>query len=167
MTRIDSMIIRSALAAALLVGGANLASAASTSGASNGTGSSQGSRGEPSGRSGEGLDRLAYVNRNTVDYCRQRGGRDGCAKRDSDAKAMVCYYTQPNFKGSHSCVKPGISSTKLIGRWNDNISSIRVVGNASTKLCTDRVFGGYCVTISSSRTNLDILDDEISSFRVN
>lgn len=80
--------------------------------------------------------------------------------------AQVCFYEHVNFRGRSVCAKPGESARRLRG-FNDQISSIRIRGNASAYVCEDNNFRGRCATIDNSRRNLGRRNNDIiSSFRV-
>jgi hypothetical protein len=80
----------------------------------------------------------------------------------------VCFYKGINYTGSSFCVEPGESDDSLSGSWDDNISSIKVYGEAEVTVCSDEDLEGICANISSSKKSLPgALDDEISSFEVN
>ncbi len=99
------------------------------------------------------------------DPCHQANGRRTCGIKPQQT-AEVCYYTKSHFRGAHFCSKPGENVNRLPARWNDKISSIRVIGRASTKVCADKSLGGKCILIMSNRTRLNGLDDAISSYRI-
>jgi len=89
-----------------------------------------------------------------------RPGRPGRPGRDE-----VCFYERANFRGDSFCARPGEDIARL-GRWNDQISSIRVRGDARALVCQHVNFGGRCVVISRDAANLGGADNEISSIRV-
>ncbi len=89
-----------------------------------------------------------------------RPGRPGRPGRDE-----VCFYERPNFRGDSFCVRAGDDRARL-GRWNDEISSIRVRGDARALVCERTNFNGRCIVISRNASNLGRADDEISSIRV-
>ena len=78
--------------------------------------------------------------------------------------AKVCYYTQPYFRGASFCSKPGTGFKQLGRRWNDRISSIRIIGHARTKVCTDAGMTGKCILLNGgARSQLLSMDNAISS----
>ncbi len=89
-----------------------------------------------------------------------RPGRPGRPGRDE-----VCFYSRANFGGDSFCAKPGDDIARL-GRWDDEISSIRVRGDARALVCERTNFNGRCVVISRDARTLGAADDEISSIRV-
>ena len=89
-----------------------------------------------------------------------RPGRPGRPGRDE-----VCFYERSNFRGDRFCAQPGDDIARL-GRWNDEISSIRIRGDARALVCERDNFRGRCVVISRDAANLGAANDEISSIRV-
>lgn len=89
-----------------------------------------------------------------------RPGRPGSPGRD-----QVCFYERSNFRGDSFCARPGDDIARL-GSWNDEISSIRIRGDARALVCERDNFRGRCVVISRDAANLGPADDEISSIRV-
>jgi uncharacterized protein YraI len=89
-----------------------------------------------------------------------RPGRPGRPGRDE-----VCFYERSNFRGDRFCAQPGDDIARL-GRWNDEISSIRIRGDARALVCENVNFRGRCVVISRNAANLGPANDEISSIRV-
>lgn len=89
-----------------------------------------------------------------------RPSRPGRPGRD-----QVCFYERPNFRGDSFCARPGDDIARL-GRWDDEISSIRVRGDARALVCERTSFNGRCIVISRDAANLGRADDEISSVRV-
>jgi hypothetical protein len=85
-----------------------------------------------------------------------------------DEDPQVCFYKLKNFKGSSLCVEPGDSDDSLSGSWDDNISSIEVMGGAEVLVCRDEDLEGACANITSSKKSLPAsLDNRISSYEVN
>lgn len=89
-----------------------------------------------------------------------RPGRPGRPGRDD-----VCFYERANFRGDSFCARPGEDIARL-GRWNGEISSIRVRGDARALVCERPNFNGNCVVISRDAPRLGRADDRISSIRV-
>lgn len=89
-----------------------------------------------------------------------RPGRPGRPGRDE-----VCFYQRSNFRGDSFCAKPGDDIARL-GRWDDEISSIRIRGDARALVCERTSFNGRCIVISRDAANLGPANDEISSIRV-
>ncbi len=94
------------------------------------------------------------------------GGFDVRPGRPNNRNDQVCFYERSNFRGDNFCARPGERLARL-GRWDDEISSIRVRGNAQALVCEDTNFRGRCVVISNDVRDLGRrADDEISSLRV-
>jgi hypothetical protein len=89
-----------------------------------------------------------------------------CKVQTVSVEGKVCFYTGMNFTGAHFCASTGTSAPKLPATWNDRISSIEVIGPASVKICSDRVYSGECLALGGSRSMLISLDKAISSYRV-
>lgn len=87
---------------------------------------------------------------------------------EPDEDPQVCFYKSSNYGGSSLCVEPGDSDDSLSGSWDDNISSIEVMGGAEVMVCTEEDLEGICANISSSKKTLPgALNNEISSYEVN
>ena len=81
--------------------------------------------------------------------------------------AQVCFYEDFNYQGRHFCARPGQRDRRLGGFWNDRISSIRVTGDASVRVCDDFNFNGRCTVLSNNRRRIGGRNnDVISSYRV-
>jgi hypothetical protein len=155
-------IIKTLLTVAIVASGANiaLAAAGAAAGANSSVSASVGGNNAPGTPGGEAFT----INRK--DRCRPAGAAfHGCVRENSQ-DTEVCFYTMANFRGAHFCSKAGTLSPQLSRRWNDRISSIRVIGPASAMVCSESRLNGQCITIGSSRTFLMSLDDSISSFHV-
>ena len=63
-----------------------------------------------------------------------RGNRRGDNRR---RVARVCFYENFNYGGRHFCAPAGRADSSLGNFWNDRISSIRVMGGASVRVCQD------------------------------
>lgn len=87
-----------------------------------------------------------------------RPGRPGSRDR-------VCFYERTGFRGDSFCARPGERLARL-GRWDDEISSIEVRGDAQALVCERTNFNGRCIVISRSVSNLRGASDNISSLRV-
>jgi hypothetical protein len=87
---------------------------------------------------------------------------------DEDEAPQVCFYKAKNYKGSSLCVEPGDADDSLGGSWDNNISSIEVIGDAEVLVCRDEDLEGACANITSSKKSLPgSLDNRISSYEVN
>ncbi|MDB5541507.1 MAG: hypothetical protein JWQ89_3234 [Devosia sp.] len=93
------------------------------------------------------------------------GGFDVRPGRPGGNRDRVCFYENTNFRGDSFCSRPGERLARL-GRWDEDISSIEVRGNAEAQVCERANFNGRCVVISRSVPNLRGADDNISSLRV-
>jgi len=81
-------------------------------------------------------------------------------------KAKICFFSQPNFNGKKACVNAGAKDRLLSPKWNDRISSIKIIGDASVTVCKHKNFKGICRTIDHSVPKLGFrLNNEISSFK--
>jgi uncharacterized protein YraI len=79
----------------------------------------------------------------------------------------VCFYEDFNYRGRSFCARPGSADRRLAPRWNDRISSIRVVGDAQARVCEDFGFDGRCAVLDRSRPRLGGRNNDIiSSYRV-
>ncbi len=79
----------------------------------------------------------------------------------------VCFYEHVNYEGDSFCMRPGERMRSLGRNWNDEISSIRVRGDAEALVCEDRRFRGRCAIVDRSIRNLGRRgNDIISSIRV-
>lgn len=82
---------------------------------------------------------------------------------DPDA---VCFYKKANFQGESFCVSPGASDNKLSMNWDNKISSIKLIGNTSVKVCRKINYGGLCKTWDSSKPFVGTqLNNKVTSFK--
>ena len=78
----------------------------------------------------------------------------------------VCFYEHVNFGGDRFCMVPG-QNRRSLGDWNDEISSIRVYGDAEALVCQRTNYQGRCAIVDRSVRNLGSSgNDIISSIRV-
>ena len=78
----------------------------------------------------------------------------------------ACFYRDANFAGPYFCVAPSRLDT-LGSAFNDQISSIKLSGDAIVKVCVDQNMGGYCTRIYNDAPTLGaLINDRISSLRV-
>lgn len=76
----------------------------------------------------------------------------------------ACFFADANLSGDAFCIGRQASFEQLSPRWNDQISSIEVVGDFSVKLCTDAAFGGNCATHAATVEALPAeFDNAVSS----
>ncbi len=81
--------------------------------------------------------------------------------------ARVCFYENFNYGGRSFCANEGHADRSLGKRWNDRISSIRVMGNARVRVCENFDYGGRCRVVTRDRPRLNGRNnDVISSYRV-
>lgn len=78
----------------------------------------------------------------------------------------VCFYKNTGYSGGSFCVSPGAHDNHLPINWDNKISSIKVIGAASVKVCRDANYVGGCKTYGSSKPNLGIMySNKITSFK--
>lgn len=83
-----------------------------------------------------------------------------------ETKPKICFYEHANFGGNRACVNAGRNDNMLSGHWNDRISSIEIIGDASVTVCKHRNYRGRCETFDESVSFVGHrLNDEISSFK--
>ncbi len=96
-------------------------------------------------------------------------GRLGMAwGRPSVPRAGVCFYRDINYGGQYFCAPVGATTEQVPSGMNDQISSIRVFGNAEVTVYRERSFQGQSRRFDSDTNDLRRagLNDRISSFRV-
>jgi len=93
------------------------------------------------------------------------GGFDIRPNRPIRERDRVCFYERTNFRGDSFCARPGENLARL-GRWDREISSIRVQGDARALVCERTNFNGRCIVISRDARNLGAANDRIRSIRV-
>jgi uncharacterized protein YraI len=78
----------------------------------------------------------------------------------------VCFYKNKNYNGAVFCVSPGSKDNKLPANWNNKISSIKVIGSTSVKVCRNQNYGGGCKTYGHSKKKLPPLyNNKVTSFK--
>ena len=92
---------------------------------------------------------------------RRRGG-------DPMPRAGVCFFEDTNFEGDYFCVRPGEVLARMPPGMNDQISSIRVIGNVEVTAYRDVRFDGPSARFFTDVSDLrrENWNDEISSLRV-
>jgi hypothetical protein len=91
-----------------------------------------------------------------------RWGREG----EPGIREGACFFKDSGFRGERFCVPRGASYAQLPPGFNDQISSIRVMG-AGVMIFQDGEFGGTSQRIDRDVPNLEgFWNDRISSFRV-
>lgn len=79
--------------------------------------------------------------------------------------AKVCFYNGLHFNGTKFCVSPGSADNKLGSNWNNKISSIKMFGGASVKVCRDANYGS-CKTYGTNKGLLGpLMNNKITSFK--
>ncbi len=90
----------------------------------------------------------------------------GAATPPPPPAPKVCFYNGINYTGSSFCVNAGSNNNKLVGFWNNRISSLKVQGGANVTLCQNWFYGGMCKTYSTNKPSLGILmNNKASSFQ--
>ncbi len=80
--------------------------------------------------------------------------------------SKVCFYNGINYTGANFCVNAGSNNNKLVGFWNNRISSLKVMGGANVTLCQNWYYGGFCKTYSTNKPSLGIImNNKASSFQ--
>jgi len=83
------------------------------------------------------------------------------------AVSKVCFYSGNNYTGHRFCMDSGSARRSFGPVWNDKISSVRVFGGASVKMCQHFNYGGYCRVTSRNEPALGPwLNDRVSSLSV-
>jgi hypothetical protein len=80
----------------------------------------------------------------------------------------ACFYEDVNFGGRYFCARTGTTTDKVPSGTNDEISSIRIFGNADVIVFRDGNFKGKSARFDSNMTDLRQAgwNDRISSFRI-
>ena len=88
--------------------------------------------------------------------------------RETTPRSGVCFYEDINFGGRYFCTGVGDSTSRVPSQMNDEISSVRVFGNASVALFRDPNFSGQSRVIDSSVADLRNagFNDRVSSYQV-
>jgi hypothetical protein len=88
--------------------------------------------------------------------------------RPRTPSAGACFYEDIEFGGRYFCARAGTSTTKVPSGTNDEISSIRIFGNAQVIVYRDPNFKGQSRRFDSNMPDLRNagLNDRISSFRI-
>ncbi len=83
-------------------------------------------------------------------------------------RSQACFFADNNFSGNSFCVDAGSRMARVPHGWNDRISSVKLIGDASSvTMCKDINFKGFCRTTHRDERALGrFLNDEISSIRV-
>ena len=88
--------------------------------------------------------------------------------RGATPRSGVCFYEDINFGGRYFCTSAGESQSRVSSGNNDEISSIRLFGDAVATVYRDPNFRGQSRVIDSSVSDLRALgfNDRISSYQV-
>ena len=88
--------------------------------------------------------------------------------RGATPRSGVCFYEDINYGGRYFCAAAGTSTPQLSSGDNDEISSIRLFGNAVATVYRDPNLRGQSRVIDSSVSDLRAMgfNDRISSFDV-
>jgi len=79
---------------------------------------------------------------------------------------QVCFFNGANYTGASFCVNAGNNDNKLVGFWNDRISSITVSPGSSVTVCRNWFYGGICNSYNVNKPNLIwALNNKISSYK--
>jgi len=88
--------------------------------------------------------------------------------REATPRSGVCFYENINYGGRYFCSPAGSSTSQLSSGNNDEISSIRIFGDAIVTVFRDPNFRGQSRVIDSNLSDLRSLgfNDRISSYQV-
>jgi hypothetical protein len=121
------------------------------------------------------LRRVGWNDRISSFRVETRGSRGGGGEnwgmswgRPSVPRAGACFYRDINFGGQYFCAPVGATPTQVPPGMNDQISSIRVIGNAVVTVFREAGFQGQARSFDYDMSDLRRvgLNDRISSFRV-
>jgi hypothetical protein len=95
------------------------------------------------------------------------GGGAGAGAGAGGGAARVCVYDLPNYGGAHVCVNAGMSAAEIPAAWDNRVSSLRVHGGASIRLCRHVNYGGTCNIFNADKSVLgSALNNHASSYDV-
>src|SRR5215510_15824735 len=88
--------------------------------------------------------------------------------REATPRSGVCFYEDINYGGRYFCSSAGASESRVSSGNNDEISSIRIFGDAVATVYRDPNFRGQSRVVNSSVSDLRSFgfNDRISSFQV-
>lgn len=88
--------------------------------------------------------------------------------REATPRSGVCFYENINFGGRYFCSSTGESLSQVSSGNNDEVSSMRVFGDAVVTVYNDRNFRGQSRVVDTNVRDLRSLsfNDRISSYRV-
>lgn len=71
----------------------------------------------------------------------------------------ACFYMNAFYGGQSFCLEAGQRRMHLNGAYNDEISSLKVFGGASVRVCTDTNMGGRCKEFNNNTPQLGFTGD--------
>ncbi len=77
----------------------------------------------------------------------------------------VCVYDLADYQGDGACFNAGVSNDNLGAVWNDKISSFRLFGGASIRLCQNALYGGFCNVFHNDGNLGGALNNQASSIQ--
>jgi hypothetical protein len=88
--------------------------------------------------------------------------------REATPRSGVCFYEDINFGGRYFCSTVGASMSQVSSGNNDEVSSVRIFGDAIVTVYRDPNFRGQSRVIDSNMNDLRSLgfNDRISSYQV-
>jgi Peptidase inhibitor family I36/Domain of unknown function (DUF4214) len=88
--------------------------------------------------------------------------------REATPRSGICFYEDINYGGRYFCSPVGASTSRVSSGNNDEISSIRIFGDAVATVYRDPNFRGQARVIDSNVSDLRSLgfNDRISSYQV-
>jgi hypothetical protein len=107
-------------------------------------------------------DRQYGARQSDRQYEGQYGGRGSSNKPRNGA----CFYMDEDYRGNSFCLNTGESQRNVQGRYNDQISSVRVFGGARVVAYENENFSGARRTIAGDVPNLGNFNDKITSIEM-
>lgn len=79
----------------------------------------------------------------------------------------ACFYEDADYKGAKFCTTGATHAKTIAQDWDNRISSIKIAGNVTVKVCTDANYGGQCMDTNASVSKLaGDYDNAVSSWQV-
>jgi hypothetical protein len=104
------------------------------------------------------------------DYLRNRNYRSGDRYNSwgnsNEPRNGACFYTDSNYRGERICLNRNETTNNVGEHLNDQISSIRIFGNARVTVYRDKNYGGSRRTFSNDVPHLGDFNDEVTSIEV-
>jgi len=94
-----------------------------------------------------------------------RDDRDG-DRGGSEPRNGACFYTDADYRGDKFCIGTGEQLRNIGDRFNDRISSIRVLGRARVTIYENENFSGASRTYNRDVPNLRGFNDKVTSIEV-